>query len=464
MTRRRRSSTSSSAAPSAILAGYGGNLLQLTLGDKGAYLYGVFGSPQAHEDDDARAAAAALELRDLEKTTAAREIQIGLSRGRLRSGTYGHAMRRTFVCLGDAVNLAARLMAKAPPGQVYVSEPVHDGAGDGFIWKQLPDLTVKGKAAPIVAYALEGSLERASRRRLRFELRLVGRRTELATLEARLADALAGRGQVLGLAAEAGMGKSRLVAEFVRGARRRGIQVAFGECQAYGSNTGYFAWREIWRRLFGLEDGDDAAAQIARIERTLAAIDPALVARAPLLGPVLDIEIEDSELTRGFEAKVRKSSLEDLLTICLRARAAGEPVTIVIEDCHWIDELSRDLLTAVARGTDDARVLFVLAYRPGGRPGRRPGPRAPAELPRAGARPAGRRRRRRGRALQAGAAGTGRTRRRPMSWWTWWWRAPTATRCTSRSWSATSSARASTCATAARCVRCSCRRACTRSS
>ena len=94
------------------MAGYGGNVLQLTLGDKGAYLYGVFGSPVAHEDDAARAAAAALELRDLERSTDARDIQIGIAHGRLRSGTYGHAMRRTFVCLGDAVNLAARLMSQ----------------------------------------------------------------------------------------------------------------------------------------------------------------------------------------------------------------------------------------------------------------------------------------------------------------------------------------------------------------
>ena len=102
------------------MAGYGGNVLQLTLGDKGAYLYGVFGSPVAHEDDAARAAAAALELRDLDQTTDARDIQIGIAHGRLRSGTYGHAMRRTFVCLGDAVNLAARLMSKAPVGAIYV--------------------------------------------------------------------------------------------------------------------------------------------------------------------------------------------------------------------------------------------------------------------------------------------------------------------------------------------------------
>src|SRR5207344_1211654 len=107
-----------------VMARFGGNVLQLTLGDKGAYLYGVFGSPIAHEDDAARAATAALEVVQLDRKTAARDIQIGIAHGALRSGTYGHPKRRTFVCLGDAVNLAARLMSSAPAGRIYVAENV----------------------------------------------------------------------------------------------------------------------------------------------------------------------------------------------------------------------------------------------------------------------------------------------------------------------------------------------------
>ncbi|MEO8463624.1 MAG: AAA family ATPase, partial [Chloroflexota bacterium] len=347
-----------------IMSGYGGNVLQLTLGDKGAYLYGVFGSPIAHEDDAARAAGAALELRDLEKSTAAREIQVGVTRGTLRSGTYGHEMRRTFVCLGDEVNLSARLMSAAPPGRIYVSQRIREGAGDGFIWEQLPDMKVKGKSQPVSVFSLGGSLERSSRRKTRFELRLVGRKAELEQLTIGLETALQHRGQIVGIAAEAGLGKSRLVAEFVRAARRRGIFVAFGECQAFGTNTGYFVWREIWRRLFRLEDGDSEAAQIAQVEAELAAIDPGYVARAPLLHDLLELPIPDNDLTRSFDPKLRKASLEDLLTGCLRARAATEPIVVVLEDCHWIDELSRDLLQVLARASGDLRLLFLLAYRP----------------------------------------------------------------------------------------------------
>ncbi len=112
-----------------IIDGYGGSTLQLTIGDKGAYLYAVFGTPLAHEDDPARACAAALELRTLGDEHPVTGLQIGLARGRVRSGTYGHAMRRTFCCLGDAVNLAARLMAAAPAGQIYAPAGVQGAAG-----------------------------------------------------------------------------------------------------------------------------------------------------------------------------------------------------------------------------------------------------------------------------------------------------------------------------------------------
>jgi class 3 adenylate cyclase/tetratricopeptide (TPR) repeat protein len=349
--------------------GYGGNVLQLTLGDKGAYLYGVLGSPLAHEDDAGRAAAAALDLRDLARTTAARDIQVGIAQGPLRSGTYGHEMRRTFVCLGDSVNLAARLMAAAPPERIYVAGAVREAAGEAFIWERLPDLTVKGKAQPVEVWSLNGSLERASRRKTRFALELIGRRDELAMLEDSLQRATDGEGTIVGIAAEAGMGKSRLVAEFTRNARRRGHTVAFGECQAYGTKTPYFVWREIWRRILDLADDDSRERQIELVEDRLSAIDPDLVARAPLLSEVIGVSIPDTDLTRAFDAKLRKASLEDLLVTCLRSRAQASPFVMVLEDCHWIDELSRDLLQVLTRSAAGLPVLFVLAYRPAAEPG-----------------------------------------------------------------------------------------------
>jgi predicted ATPase/class 3 adenylate cyclase len=348
-----------------ILASYGGNLLQLTIGDKGAYLFAVFGSPRAHEDDAARASAAALELRTLQDTTAARDIQMGIAYGRLRSGAYGHRQRQAFTCIGDAVNLAARLMTRAPPGRIYVTEDVRRAAGDAFGWQALPPITVKGKADRVAAFALAGSTRRAAHGRARWAHPLVGRRAETEAFGRWLDEALAGSGQVVGIRAEAGMGKSRLAAEFARIALDRGATVALGECQPYGKHASYFVWRDVWSTLFRLDAGLTASEQVTALEAELLAIDPALVARAPLLSTLLDLPIPDNELTSPFDAKLRKTSLEGLLVDCLRARARAMPLLILLEDCHWLDPLSRDLAEILGRAVPSLPVVLMLAYRPG---------------------------------------------------------------------------------------------------
>ena len=315
-------------------------------------------------------------------------------------------------------------------------------AGDAYIWERLPELTVKGKSATIVAHALTGSLERASRRKTRFELALVGRRGELAALDDALDLTLAGDGRIVGIAAEAGMGKSRLVAEFVRSARRRGLFVAFGECQSFGTDTSYFVWREIWRRLFDLDDDAPPARQLAALETVLAGIAPGLVARAPLLASLVGLDIPDNALTASLEAKVRKASLEDLLSTCLRARSARDPIVLVLEDCHWIDPLSRDLLEVLGRTTAALPVLIVLAYRPAGEVGGGLGIEripdfAEIALDVLDGRGRGRAHRR-----QAGP-GRGRPRRPPPTPWSGWSPiAPAAIPSTSRSSSASSPAAA----------------------
>jgi class 3 adenylate cyclase/tetratricopeptide (TPR) repeat protein len=348
-----------------VVTSYGGNLLHLALGDKGAYLYAVFGSPLAHEDDAARAATAALDLRELPSVTAAIDIQIGIAFGRLHSGTYGHERRLAFTCLGDAVNLAARLMSKAPAGQIYVVESVRRAAGDIFIWQELTPITVKGKADLVSVFALIGSKRYAARSRIRDERPIVGRAAELDAIGVQLDEAVGGQGRVIGLSGEAGIGKSRLIAEFVGSAKRRGVLVTAGECQSYGKNTSYLVWREIWSTLFRLDRSVPEQEQVQALENELAAVDPTLVLRAPLLAGLLDLPLTDNDLTSQFDAKLRKNSLEGLLAECLRARANEGPLVLVLEDCHWLDPLSRDLLGVLARTLPTLPVLIVLAYRPG---------------------------------------------------------------------------------------------------
>ncbi|MCX6521935.1 MAG: tetratricopeptide repeat protein [Actinobacteria bacterium] len=347
-----------------VLTGYGGNLLQLTLGDKGAYLYAVFGSPVAHEDDAARACAAALDLLALETTTAATDLQIGVTTGRLRSGTYGHPMRRTFVCLGDAVNLSARLMSRAPAGSAYVADEVRRVAGDRFETTEVGEMTVKGKSIPVLVHSLIRRRTRGANREVRYPLPMVGRVQEMTVLREAVAAARAGRGQVVAVTAEAGRGKSRLVAEAVREMRAAGLPVAFGEAAGVGRSASYSAWGEVWQTMLGLDPDASDAVQGMQLNRVVGALDRRLLPRVPLLGEVLGIDLPDTPLTASFDAKLRKTSLESLLVELFEEITSRAPHVVVIEDSHAIDALSLDLLHELVRASDSLPALFVVAGRP----------------------------------------------------------------------------------------------------
>ena len=188
--------------------------------------------------------------------------------------------------------------------------------------------------------------------------------TELALAEGTIASALAGQGQIIGITAEGGMGKSRLNAEIVTRAAAQGLATYGGACQSYGMNMSYLVWRTVWQDLFTLDPGAPADVQIAAISAQLTAIDPGLAGRVPLLDIVLGITIPDNEVTRALDARVRKESLEDLLLAVLAYRARRTPLLIVLEDCHWIDPLSDDLLLYLARNLASLPVLLVVLYRP----------------------------------------------------------------------------------------------------
>jgi class 3 adenylate cyclase/tetratricopeptide (TPR) repeat protein len=344
-----------------VVDGQGGNLLSLTIGDKGAYLYAIFGSPNAHEDDAARACAAALDVLAIEGETAATGIQVGIASGSLWSGPFGHAQRKTFNCFGDATNLAARLMSAAPPGQAYVTVEVARASGGRFLFEERPDFKPKGKSELVPIRRLTGVDRRAPIRERRAQHELVGRGEEMALLKELADQALAGRGRVVALAAEAGMGKSRLADEILGSIREAGVAVHSGAAASVGGSS-YQAWQGVWTTLLGVEHDDDP---LPDLERSLAATDPDLLPRLPLLGNVLGVAIEDNELTASFDAKLRKTSLESLLLRYLTCHAARVPMVLFLDDCHWIDALSKDLLDLVARAVQSLPVLVLLTYRPG---------------------------------------------------------------------------------------------------
>jgi class 3 adenylate cyclase/predicted ATPase len=345
-----------------VVERYQGTLLQITIGDKGSYAYVNFGALSAHEDDSKRAVKAALEIRN--KTEL--QLQIGISQGIMRVGAYGGETRKTFGALGDDVNLAARLMTNAVTDEILLSSHVYKAVRNDFICEPRQPLPMKGKAEPLPVFAVTGEhKQRAIRlQEPTYALPMVGRKVELRLIEDKLDLAAEGKSQVVAVIAEAGLGKSRLVAEVIRAARKKGFVGYGGACQSDAMHTPYQAWKSIWSAFFEVDHEMSLKKQVRFIEGEIEDRAPSRVDAMPLLNVVLDLNIPENDFTKNLEPKIRQSALHALLEDCLKAQARDEPTLIVIEDLHWIDALSHDLLEGLAKALAGHAVCFVLAYRP----------------------------------------------------------------------------------------------------
>ncbi|HVA93117.1 MAG TPA: adenylate/guanylate cyclase domain-containing protein, partial [Chloroflexota bacterium] len=344
-----------------VVKRYDGFFSRVDMGDKGSKHIILFGTPIAHENDEERALRCALELNKLPQCPA----RFGINTGYVYCGGIGSARRQEYTVIGDAVNIAARLMQAAAPGRIVVSGFTQRYVNDGFLWQTFAPVQVKGKVEPIPVFEplAVRDLPSVHLQEPAYTLPMVGREAELRLAEAKIALVLQGRGQIIGVTAEGGMGKSRLGAEIVKPAAGRGLAVYAGACHSYGSTVSYLPWRGIWRGILGIESVGPEA-RIAALETELAAIDPGLLPRLPLLDVALNLTIPDNDLTRALEARLRKESLEDLLLTILTHRARRTPLLLMLEDCHWIDPLSEDLLEYLGRNLVGLPVLIVVLYRP----------------------------------------------------------------------------------------------------
>ena len=350
-----------------IAARHGGTLMDITIGDKGSYSYINFGVLRTHEDDARRAVRTALELRARVKPLDfLQPLQVGITQGTLRVGAYGGQTRKTFGALGDDVNLSARLMMKAAPGEILLSNHVHNAVEPYFVFEPRPPVPMKGKAEPVPVFALTGERQQRAIRLQEpmYALPMVGRADELKIIEEKLDLTLSGKSQVIGIIAEAGMGKSRLVAEVIRLARRKGFGGYGGACQSDGINTPYLSWKSIWSAFFDIDPAAPLKKQMRAVENALEDYAPDRLQAMPLLKSILDMDIPENDFTSSLEPQYRKSALTALFEDCLRAASKEEPILVVVEDVHWIDALSHDLLDDLAKALVDCPICFVLAYRP----------------------------------------------------------------------------------------------------
>ena len=289
-------------------------------------------------------------------------VHIGVNRGPVFSGAIGPSYRRTYTVMGDAVNLAARLMAKAEIGQVLATPEVLQGSRTLFATTELEPFLVKGKKQPVQASAVgEPQGSRASI--AESGLPLIGRDAELETLLKAWSGSCIGCGGLVEIAADAGMGKTRLLQELIARLGEDTVVVR-GACRLYQAATPYFPFRAILRQALGLEGLDDDATASA-LEALVAERAPELTPWLSLIATPLDVEIPPSKEVEQLDDRFRRSRLEEsvdaLLTLVL-----DRPVIVLVEDTHWADDASRDLLARLAGSAKDRPWLLVVTRRPAG--------------------------------------------------------------------------------------------------
>ncbi|MEA2537336.1 MAG: hypothetical protein QOF11_1570 [Chloroflexota bacterium] len=372
----------------AVIDRYDGSLNQIVDDDKGLTLVAAWGLPdRTHEDDPARGALAARALLDA-LTGLGLTVSAGVTTGRAFTGIRGSPERCEYAMLGDVVNLAARLM-QSSAGEVR-SDATTAGAATvrlaaaGLLISPVGGLHLKGKAEATEAFRVEP--QTAGGEPVRPAARqggprtMVGRAPEWATLTDRVERfAAGGRGGVVVIEGEPGVGKSEILAQLVAEAPGS-VRYHVGEADAIERSTAYYVWRRPLLELLGV-DGTDRPAVEAAVLASLAD-EPNLLERASLLDAILPIELAPTPLVAGLEADVRADAIRDLAIQLITSATASGPRIIVLEDVHWADSSSWALLLAVARRVPGA--LLLLSTRP-------MGAGAPPEFARALAEPGARR-------------------------------------------------------------------------
>jgi len=316
------------------------------------------GAPESGGNDEERMLLALREIGDVPRFL---PVRVGVNRGHVFAGDIGPPYRRTYTVMGDAVNLAARVMAKAEPGRILATESVVQHSRTSFQTTPLEPFMVKGKSQPVVALEV-GAVAGARKAESDVRLPLAGRDAEMAALRAALDDARCRDGRLVQLSGEPGIGKSRLVEE-VAALAPEALKISV-QCELYESSTPYFPFRAILRGVMGIapDDGEDAAADT--LTSLVGAVAPALMPWAPLLATVVDANVplttEVEQLDDEFRGAKLAETVHALLTTVLRSSTL-----VVIEDAQWMDEASADLLRYLAGRLADYPWLVLTTRREG---------------------------------------------------------------------------------------------------
>jgi class 3 adenylate cyclase len=336
----------------------------------------LFGAPIAHEDHAQRACFAALHLRDALKRYADElrrshgidfAVRMGINSGAVVVGTisqHGDDLRMDYTAQGHTVGLAQRMEQLAAAHTICLSEGTAKAVAGYVMLNDLGPVAIKGASEPVRVFELEGMSTRRTRlevARVRGLTRFVGRTAEMDVLEAALARARAGNGQVIGVVAEAGTGKSRLCFEFAEHCRAAGMRVIEGRCAPYGKNVPLLPILQIFRHYYGITEQDSDARAREKLTNHLLALDDGYREVLPVLFEFFGVPDPEHPVPH-LDPDLKQRQLFGVLRKLVQHGA--EDTVALIEDLHWIDGASAAWLEEWVDAIAGTRFVLIVNFRP----------------------------------------------------------------------------------------------------
>ncbi len=335
----------------------------------------LFGAPLAHEDHAARACYAALRMQESVAQYAEGvfrshgvpvQIRVGLNSGEVVVRAIGSDLHMDYTAVGQTTHLAARMEQMATPGTILLA-PATLQLAEGYVQVAARGpVAVKGLPDPVEIYALTGAT--AQRTRLhaaaaRGLTRFVGRDAEIEQMRRALALAHDGRGQLVSVVGEPGVGKSRLVYEFTHSHRTQDWLVLESGSVSYGKATNYLPAIDLLKAYFNVHDRETHREVREKVTGKLLTLDRTLEPTVPALLALLDVPVEDTEW-QGLDPPQRRRRTLDAVKRLLLRECQRQPLLVIFEDLHWIDSETQALLDSLVESLPTARLLLLVNYRP----------------------------------------------------------------------------------------------------
>jgi adenylate cyclase len=350
---------------------YGGVINKLDLAEDGAKLLAIFGAPIAYEDHAERAARAALAMAQAccnhDQADSGLRLRIGINTGNVFAGNVGTPDRKEYTVMGDAVNVAARVMSRSEWGKTRCSATTAALIQNRLRCSTPQRVQVKGKREPLELWQIDG-IHDTPIEQIAGTTALIGRDDELDRLRRYLRTVRTGKGMAVHIVGEAGLGKSRIAAELLAEARSRTDRVIEVRCLAYNTAVPFAAWSDVLRVLCGIPSGASQAERAARLNEMLAEAGISAEDWLPLIAELVGLHSDDNLIVRALDPQQRQAQRFEIILALLRTAAERQAplntaLVIFCDNLQWADQISLDLWAYLAGQITTTPLLLLGAHR-----------------------------------------------------------------------------------------------------